>query len=116
MCALELTDAFAALAEFVREANRYLVEVAPWNLAKDPDRRQDLADALYQALEGLRVMALLAAPAMPEAAGRLWAQLGVAEPLEAQRLPDAGSWGGLEPGTATNRGEALFPRLDEPAA
>jgi methionyl-tRNA synthetase len=116
MRALELTEAFAALAEFVREANRYLVEVAPWNLAKEPDRRQELADALYQALEGLRLMALLAAPAMPDAAARLWAQLGIAEALEAQRLPGAGAWGGFEPGTATNRGEALFPRLDEPGA
>jgi hypothetical protein len=50
---------------------------------------------------------------MPNAAGRLWEQLGVATPLLAERLPDAASWGGLQPGTVTRRGEALFPRLED---
>jgi methionyl-tRNA synthetase len=116
MTALELTEGFAAVAEFVREANRYLVEVAPWNLAKDSARRQDLADCLYRSLEALRIVALLVAAAMPEAAERLWVQLGIVEALEDHRLPQSGVWGGLEPGTKTARGEALFPRLEEPKA
>src|SRR5207248_5690 len=66
--ALELNEAFGALDGFVREANRYLVEVAPWTLAKDPARRQDLADSLYAALEALRVIAVLAGPVMPNLA------------------------------------------------
>ena len=49
--ALDLTEAAAALGEFVREANRYLVEVAPWALSKDPGRRDELADVLYEAVE-----------------------------------------------------------------
>jgi len=43
---------------------------------------------------------------------RLWEQLGVGEPLGHQRVPDAVAWGRLEPGTATTKGGALFPRLD----
>jgi methionyl-tRNA synthetase len=113
MLALELNEAFDALDEFIRSANRFLVDVAPWNLAKDGSRRQELADVLYEALEGLRIVALLAAPAMPDAAHRLWAQLGIPEPLEAARVPEAASWGRLEPGTRTARGESLFPRLEE---
>ncbi len=49
---------------------------------------------------------------MPGAAARLWEQLGIDEPLEAQRLPQAAAWGGLRPGTKTVKGDALFPRLD----
>ncbi len=113
MLALELHEAAAALDEFVRETNRYLVEVSPWTLAKDPSRRQELADVLYEALEALRQVALFASPIMPGAAERLWAQLGVAEPLASQHLPEAGSWAGLEPGTMTERAESLFPRLEE---
>jgi methionyl-tRNA synthetase len=111
--ALELTDAVGAVDEFVREANRHLVEVAPWELAKDEARRQDLADALYESLEALRLIAVLTYPVMPGAAGSLWEQLGVGEPLDEQRLPDAAEWGRLEPGTKTAKGQALFPRLDE---
>jgi len=110
--ALELTDALQALDDFVREANRYLVEVAPWKLARAPARRQELADTLYESLEGLRLWAVLASPVMPGAAARLWEQLGVAEPLADQRLPAAARWGLMQPGTKTNRGEPLFPRLD----
>jgi methionyl-tRNA synthetase len=111
--AYELTDAVGALDEFVREANRYLVDVAPWNLAKQPDRRQELADALYEALEGLRLVALFSFPIMPDAGRRLWTQVGIEDSLEGQRLPEAASWGRLEPGTTTARGEGLFPRLEE---
>jgi len=49
---------------------------------------------------------------MPGAAIRLWGQLGIEEPLEAQRLPGASAWGGLRPGTKTVKGDPLFPRLD----
>jgi len=111
--ALELSDAVAALDEFVRQANRYLVEAAPWNVAKDASRRQELADVLYEAVEGLRFVALFASPVMPGAAARLWEQLGITEALSAQRLPDAARWGSVNPGTRTRRGESLFPRLEE---
>ncbi len=113
MLAYELTDALSALDDFVRETNRYLVEVAPWNLAKDPARRLELSDALYEALEGLRLIGLFSFPIMPTAARRLWTQLGVPGSPDEQRLPDAAAWGLLEPGTATARGEGLFPRLEE---
>ena len=93
--------------------NRYLVDVAPWALAKDPARRDELATILYDSLEGLRLIAIFSFPVMPGAAERLWTQLGVAEPLADQRLPAAASWGGLRPGRRIARGEALFPRLDD---
>jgi methionyl-tRNA synthetase len=109
---LDLSDAMSALDDLVREANRYLVQVGPWLIAKDPARRQELADSLYEALEALRLWAVLAYPIMPSAAARLWEQLGMPEPLAAQRLPEAAAWGLIEPGTKTNKGESLFPRLE----
>jgi methionyl-tRNA synthetase len=112
MEAFQLSEAVGALDEFVREGNRYLVEVAPWNLAKDEGRRQDLADSIYASLEALRLIAVVASPVMPGASARLWAQLGIAEPLSTQHLPGAAEWGLLKPGTPTSKGEALFPRLD----
>lgn len=112
MTALRLTEAVASLDEFVREANRYLVEVAPWALAKDPSRRGELEAVLYEALESLRLIAVLAFPIMPEAAGRLWEQLGIDDRLESERLPGAGRWGRLQSGTKVRRGDSLFPRLE----
>ncbi len=109
---LALGQALAAVWDVVGRANGYLVEKEPWKIAKDDARRDELAGVLYAAAETLRILAILIVPIMPGAAARLWTQLGVKEPLELQRLPGAGRWGLLEPGTVTAKGEALFPRLE----
>jgi methionyl-tRNA synthetase len=109
-----LSQAIGSVWELVDAANKYLVETEPWALAKDADRRDDLGAVLYTAAETLRILAVLIVPVMPEAAARLWSQLGLdeASPLGEQRLPGAAAWGGLVPGTRTAKGPSLFPRLD----
>ena len=109
---VELSQGIAAAWEIVDHANRYLVETAPWKLAKEGGHDAELRTILYTTAEALRVLAVLASPVMPRAAAALWGQLGIPEPLEAQRLPVAARWGGLRPGTATTKGESLFPRLE----
>jgi methionyl-tRNA synthetase len=112
MSALALSQALGAVWDVVGRANGYLVEREPWKLAKDETRRDELAAVLYAATETLRILAVAIAPIMPGAAARLWSQLGIGEALAEQRLPEAARWGLLAPGTATAKGEALFPRLD----
>jgi methionyl-tRNA synthetase len=113
MLDVALTSALATVWELVSRANRYLVEKAPWQLARDETRRAELGSVLYAAAETLRLLALLIYPIMPGAASRLWEQLGIPELLEEQRLPQAGRWGLLEPGTKTRRGDPLFPRIED---
>jgi methionyl-tRNA synthetase len=107
-------EALDAAFGIVREANSFIVTAAPWNLAKDPAQRGTLGTVLWSAAEALRVLALLLSPVMPRACGRLWEQLGIPELLEKQHL-DASAWGGLAPGTRVSKGDALFPRISEPA-
>jgi methionyl-tRNA synthetase len=107
-----LSPALAAVWDIVSAANQYLVERAPWALAKDEARREELGSVLYASAEVLRILAVLIAPVMPRAAARLWEQLGMATPLERTRLPGAAAWGGLSPGTRIRRGESLFPRVE----
>jgi len=111
--AVNPTEAIKAVWSIVTEANRYLVDRAPWALAKDGSRREELEAVLYASSELLRIVAVMVHPIMPGAAARLWEQLGTPAKLEEQRLPAAAAWGLLEPGTQTRRGEALFPRLDD---
>jgi methionyl-tRNA synthetase len=112
MLAVQLQPALVALWEIVDRANKYLVEQAPWKLAKDPANRESVASILYAAAETLRSLAIAVGPIMPSAAARLWAQLGIDAPLAEQRLADASAWGGLAPGTRTTKGDGLFPRLE----
>jgi methionyl-tRNA synthetase len=113
MLHLGLTTGLATVWELVGRANQYLVEKQPWALAKDVANRDRLASILYASAETLRILAVLISPIMPGAADRLWEQLGIPEPLDAQRVPGAARWGQLEPGTKTRKGDPLFPRLDE---
>jgi methionyl-tRNA synthetase len=117
LLAVRLQQGLGAVWDVIDRANRYLVEKAPWALAKDPERADELAGVLYASTETLRALAVLVQPVMPGAAERLWERLGIDEPLGHQRVPASVAWGGLRPGTTTTKGEALFPRLeDEPAA
>ena len=111
---LELSKALGAVWDIVGRANQYLVETAPWNLAKDEARLDELASVLYASAETLRILGVLISPIMPQAAARLWSQLGLDEsvPLGAQRLPAAAVWGLLPPGTRATKGASLFPRLE----
>jgi methionyl-tRNA synthetase len=111
MSAVALTQALADVWEVVGRANGYLVEKAPWTL-KEASRRDELAAILYASAETLRILAVLIQPIMPGAAQRLWDQLGIVASLADQRLPVTARWGGLEPGTTTSKGPALFPRLE----
>jgi methionyl-tRNA synthetase len=113
MSELALSAALSEVWEVVAAANHYLVQRAPWTLAKVPEKRSELASVLYASAEVLRVLAVLVVPAMPGASGRLWEQLGMSEPLESQRLPEAVRWGGLKPGTRVARRASLFPRLED---
>jgi methionyl-tRNA synthetase len=95
--------ALAATWRLVAAANAYLVSVRPW--AADP-HSPAAAVALGDALEALRIVAVLTWPAIPNAAAEIWRRLGLAGEPEAV----AAAWGGYPGGTVT-RGTPLFPRL-----
>ncbi len=115
---LAINEAIDAIWTIVDELNGYITEQEPWVLAKDPATRERLGTVLYTAVEGLRALAVLLHPVIPESTAKLWAALG-AEPalgvLEDQQIREAGSWGQLPAGTTVSALQALFPRIEETA-
>jgi methionyl-tRNA synthetase len=110
------TEALKAAWTFVRKANSYVEEVAPWALAKEDSRRRRLEIVLYELAESLRLIALMTWPVTPRASQELWRRLGLEGPLENCSLPEHGRWGGLITGAGVIKGDPLFPRLDESAS
>jgi len=111
-------EAIAAIWTIVDELNGYITVQEPWALAKDEANRARLGTVLYTASEGLRALAVLLAPVMPQATAKLWDALGaegLLGPLGEQRIREAGTWGALTPGTAIGGLAALFPRIEDPA-
>jgi methionyl-tRNA synthetase len=98
--------------ELINLANKYIDGMAPWALAKDPQKAERLDTVLYQLLEVLRFSAALISPFMPQTAEKIQAYLGITEP-ERQNLASLEEWGGLKPGRQVRKGESLFPRIEE---
>src|SRR3954451_10607555 len=82
----EITQALERIWQRVRRLNRYVEERAPWQLAKDEAKAEELSATLRSLAEGLRVITVLLTPYIPESAEKLLAALGAPETgLEAAR-------------------------------
>jgi len=101
-----------ALAEVwlvIGMANRYIVTNAPWELAKEPEKRPRLDTVLHTLLACLRLIALCLFPVMPDKAREMWLSLGL-DDREPDFSRDA-AWDLLAPGTSLGQPAPLFPRL-----
>jgi methionyl-tRNA synthetase len=99
--------ALEATWRLVRESNAYLEANEPWKAEPGPDVDRVMGDAL----EALRIVAVLASPAVPEACQQIWTRLGLDGSVDDQRLPEAATWGGYPGGLPVEKGEGLFPRM-----
>lgn len=108
MRALQLPEALAALWGLIGRANKYIEEMAPWELRRRGDPR--LGTVLYDLAESLRILAIALTPFLIEAPGKIWEQLGLPGDVYASSWSSL-EWGGVRPGTRVRRGAPLFPRL-----
>lgn len=105
--------------ELVHAANHYIEDMAPWNVAKDPARAEELRFILLNLLESIRIAAHLLAPFMPETSHEVLMREGL-DPeaelvggtmIEGLSLDVICAWGGLAGDQPVVKGAALFPRL-----
>jgi methionyl-tRNA synthetase len=98
--------------EVIGSINRYIVEEQPWVLAKDTQARERLHTVLYNICEGVRIVAGLLAPVVPDAADAIWNQLGLSSGASAAQAQDL-EWGKLPEGTTLRTVVPVFPRIEE---
>jgi methionyl-tRNA synthetase len=106
----ELTLALDEIWQRVRRLNRYVEEQAPWRLAKEESREQDLDRVLRSLAEGLRAVTVLLWPYLPGSAERLLAALGAGDLSLANAELGAGEIARVSPI------ESLFPKDAQTAA
>jgi len=107
---IDFSGALTELWSWVGQFNQAIVQVQPWSLAKDPQRRAELDAFLYRLIEGVRLVAVLVAPVMPRASSRIFGMLGLGE---REPSPDDLAWGRLAPGAPLGTIAPLFPRVDK---
>ncbi len=94
--------------------DRYINETAPFKLAKDETKRDELAQILYNCVEAIRIAAVLYLPALPETMTDLLSRFSCT--ISASDTFDSlTAWGGLKPGDSIVKGDALFMRADADA-
>ncbi|MEW6327547.1 MAG: methionine--tRNA ligase [Thermodesulfobacteriota bacterium] len=103
--------ALAEIWEVINHANKYIVQTAPWELAKHEKDRGRLHTVLYNLMEVLRVIAIQLSPFLPETAGKMRMALGYQE-TERPTYADSMTWGLFSPGQTIKKGDPLFPRLE----
>ncbi|MDQ1396680.1 MAG: methionyl-tRNA synthetase, partial [Acidimicrobiaceae bacterium] len=100
------SDALEATWRLIRETNAYLEANEPWKA--EPGEAVDAV--LGDALEALRIVTLLASPAMPRTTDEIWRRIGLSGSPADERLPAAAAWGGYPGGLPVEKGAPLFPR------
>ena len=108
--AVQPSDALRATWLLVRATNAHLERHEPWKMEPGPDLDAVMGDAL----EALRIVAILASPAIPTSCQAIWTRLGLPGNVDDQRLPQAAQWGGYPGGLQVHKGESLFPRFSPP--
>jgi methionyl-tRNA synthetase len=106
-----LEHAWSAIAA----VDSYLTAQAPWKIAAsdDAESRKKLSAILYTAAESIRIITALVYPVIPEAATKVWQQLGLGDITKAD-LKNL-KWGGLPPGTKLGELGPVFPRAEKEA-
>jgi methionyl-tRNA synthetase len=101
------SEGLEATWRLIREANAYLELNEPWKASPGPAVDVVLGDAL----EVLRIVAILASPAIPRACSELWRRLGLPGSPTDRPVAAAAVWGQYPGGLPVEKGDPLFPRL-----
>ncbi len=99
----------------IAKIDGYLTSKAPWKVAAiaGEESKTQLADILYTSAESIRILTALVYPVIPDAAAKVWKQLGLGDITQAD-LKDL-QWGGLKPGTKLGELGPVFPRAEKEA-
>lgn len=108
---MEFSVALTAISQFVSRSNKYIDETQPWTLAKDENKRNELASVMSHLVETLRVASILLQPFLTRTPKKMWDQLGLAEG-EWTTWESGRQFGTVPAGMKLQKGEPIFPRLD----
>jgi len=107
----DISGALERIWDVVRYLNRHVEATAPWLLAKDDAKADELDRVLYDLVDGLRAVTIALAAYLPETSERILDALGQPRDL----TWDGVAYGRTSDVTGIAPAEPLFPRIDAPA-
>ncbi|HLT15937.1 MAG TPA: methionine--tRNA ligase [Acidimicrobiales bacterium] len=91
----------------IHETNSLLEDAEPWKMDPGPEVDAVLGDAL----EAVRIVSILASPAIPRAAAEAWRRIGLDGRPEDRRVPDDTTWGAYPGDLPVEKAAPIFPRV-----
>ena len=108
---LDYVGAKDVVMKLIHAANHFIEDSAPWNVAKDAARAEELRNIIADLLEAIRISALLFTPFMPTTSAEVLRRMSLEDQIACDNLSQACVWGGIAANVAVTKGDALFPRL-----
>ena len=105
--AVQPSKALEATWKLIGATNSYLEDNEPWKM----EPGDAVNTVMGNALEALRIVAILANPALPTTTQEIWSRIGLAGKITDLRIGKDTQWGQYTGGTAVVKGQPLFPRL-----
>ena len=106
---LRVADSITEIFNLFKRCNKYIDETMPWALAKDEEKKDRLAEVLYNLVESITIGASLLESFMPETTEKILAQLNG----EKRSYEELDQFGLCPSGNkVTDKPEILFQRLD----
>ncbi|MEX1299746.1 MAG: methionine--tRNA ligase [Desulfotignum sp.] len=113
MAGYEFHKGIESVWQFISRMNKYIDTNEPWRLAKDPEEVPTLSAVIRNLLEGLRTVACLIYPVMPETSRRMLEGLTISLPESGFfRLEQMDPWMQMPAGACLEKPDSLFPRVD----
>ena len=78
----EFSKALEVIWSFIAVLDKFIVDRAPWKLAKDQTKAALLDETLSTVFESLRQVCMLVYPVIPHTSEKIWEQLGMEKPLD----------------------------------
>lgn len=104
----KIADSIECILTLARRLNKYIDETMPWALAKDESKKARLGTVLYNLLEGIRYLAILLKPYMPDTSKEILSQLNT----DVTDYDSLLTFGGLKAGESVGEPKVLFSRID----
>ncbi len=106
-----LDDACAAGIGLLRTVDAFINATEPFKVAKDPERRDELASTLARCIEAVRIASIMLWPVIPQRMESLWPAIGCNIDPDSDHVDVLACWGDSLVGARTEK-VALFPRVD----
>ncbi|RYL88173.1 methionine--tRNA ligase [Sporolactobacillus sp. THM7-4] len=108
---LQFSVALSAIWKLIGQANKYIDDTTPWILAKNEEKKAELASVLAHLADTIRSVSIMIQPFFTSTPEKIFRQLGVTDPADKgwDTLTDfdrnKGTW-------TVRKEDPIFPRLD----